>query len=549
MSAAGRGGAWPELLASALVGTARNGERAEAVLDAAAVQALRRRAGLPTVPARMPQGPSPVEDGPMVGPAAAARVDDLLAVDSATRNAGPVRDAAGRLQLLAEWLEAAAAAGRRLPPELAPALLDAGRRHPELRPLVGPVAGRLAGWLATQRADWAYAAGGDPAESTVDDGGGGDAWEYGATAQRVGHLLRLRERDPGAGRALLEAGWATEPPEDRAALLAALETGLSTADESIVESALDDRHKQVRDVALELLAMLPDSGYARRMVARARECVDLSGPGRIGVTPPQECDRSMRRDGITPRPPAGTGERAWWLEEVLARTPLSAWPPPAEFFGRGVSEEWLGPVRRGLARAAAARQDGGWAAALVDPATAVLAASGHPADRQLLAALLRALPADDLAARAAAGLRHGLGSPAAVGVEQILALCPRPWPNAVAEAVLAALDERLGRTSDRPGRGADQPAATRPPQGGSTRPPQGGSTRPPQGGRAEFSSSWRIVGICELAALRLPAGLAGRAVGLVQQWRAVRPDDPAVAVLERLAATLRYRDNMLEELS
>jgi hypothetical protein len=56
------------------------------------------------------------------------------------------------------------------------------------------------------------------------------------------------------------------------------------------------------------------------------------------------------------------------------------------------------------------------------------------------------------------------------------------------------------------------------------------------------------VGICELAALRLPAGLAGRAVGLAQQWRARRPNDPTVAVVERFAATLRYRDVMLEEL-
>lgn len=520
---------WTELLASALVGTARSGERAEAVLDAAAAQALRRRAGQPLVPARMPEGPSPVEDTPMVGPAAAARIDDLLALDSVTRNAGPVRDAAGRLQLLAEWLEAAAGAGRRLPPELAPALLDAGRRHPELRPLIGPVAGRLAGWLATQRGDWAYAAGGEPPDSTVDGSGRADGWEFGSTAQRVGYLRGLRGADPGAGRVLLEAAWASEPPDERAALLAALGTGLSPADESIVEGALDDRHKQVRDAALELLARLPDSGYARRMRARARECVDLSGTGRIGVTPPQECDRSMRRDGITPRPPAGTGERAWWLEEVLARTPLSTWPAPGEFFARGVSEEWLGPVRRGMARAAAAQQDGAWAAALVDAATAVLAAGGHPADRQLLAALLRALPAGDLAARAAAGLRQGLASPAAVGVEQILALCPRPWPGAVAEAVLAALDERLGRGGEGPARGA-VPGARGP-------------------SRAEFSSNWRIVGICDLAALRLPADLAGRAVGLAQQWRAARPNDPTVAVIERFAATLRYRNVMLEELS
>ena len=134
---------WQEILATALVGTARSGGDAESIVDVAAGQALRRRAGTALVAAAEPGEPSPPEDAPTVGPAAAARLDDLLALDSATRTSGPVRDAAGRLALLAEWLSAAAAAQRRLPPELAPALLDAGRRHPELRPWIAPVAGRL----------------------------------------------------------------------------------------------------------------------------------------------------------------------------------------------------------------------------------------------------------------------------------------------------------------------------------------------------------------------------------------------------------------------
>jgi uncharacterized protein DUF5691 len=576
---------WTEVLASALVGTARSGERAEVVLDAAAGQALRRRAGLPLVPAPEPGDPSPAEDSPVVGPAAAARVDDLLAVDSVTRSAGPVRDVAGRLQLLAEWLDAASAAGRRLPPELAPALLDMGRRHPELRPLIGPVAGRLAGWLATQRADWSYAAAGQPGgstdESTVDgDGDPVRTWELGSTAQRVGYLRRLRRRDPDGARALLEAAWDAEPPEERAALLGALHTGLSTSDESIVELALDDRHRQVRDAALELVAALPDSGYARRMAERARACVDLSGTGRIGISPPAECDRSMRRDGIAPRPPAGTGARAWWLEEILARTPLGAWPEPAVFLGRGMSEEWVDTVRRGLARAAASQRDGGWAAALVDSVTADLAVRGHPADRQLLAALLAALPADDLAARATAGLREGLGSAAAVGVEQMLALCPRPWPPALADAVLAALDERLAPAEhDGPGSGAagaaNGGAAGTGPGDGQGGAPHGGApggagsaglrgsagTSGGHGGRpgVDFSGTWRVAGICELAALRLPVEIVPRATELARRWWILRNEaagqagggrtiDPVIVIVERFAATLRYRREMHEEL-
>jgi Family of unknown function (DUF5691) len=439
----------------------------------------------------------------VVGRAAAARADALLALDQPASSTTPVRDVASRLELLAEWLAAAAAAGRRLPPELVPALLDAGRRHRQLRPLIAPVAGPLAGWLAAQRPDWSYASA-TPVEPTIDD----EVWEFGSIARRVAYLRRLRRRDPARARELLEAAWQAEPPEHRAALLPALGIGLSAADEPLLERALDDRRRPVRDAALELLAGLPGSRFAGRMAARARECIELH-ERRIRVRPPAECDRSMRRDGIAARPPAGTGERAWWLEEILARTPLAVWPEPRAFLARAVADTWSATLRRGLARAAAAQRDGGWAAALVDSLTEDVAARGRPDDRLLLEALYQALPAVDLAGKATAALGRGLSGARAVGVEQVLALCPRPWPPAVVEAVLAALADQLGRPT----------------------------------------AGWRTTGLCELAALGFPAATAPRVWSLVARLRADRPIDPGLAAAERLAATLRFRYDMLEELA
>jgi hypothetical protein len=498
--------AWPDMLAAALVGTARSGMPADGLLDAAAVQALRRRAGVALVRGARPPTPAPADDAPPMSPAAAARADALLALDRPPRETTPARDTAGRLELLAEWLTAAGSAGRRLPAELLPALLDAGRRHRELRPLVAPVAGPRAGWLAAQRAGWAYASAAPPAEADVADD---TAWEFGRIAHRVAYLTGLRRRDPARARELLVAGWDSEPPDDRAALLAALGTALSSDDEAVLERALDDRRRQVRAVAADLLARLPAGAYARRMAARAGACVDLSDPARVGINPPDTCDRSMTRDGIAPRPPSGVGERAWWLEEILARTTLRQWPRPDEFLARSISDEWRATVRRGLARAAATQRDVGWAVALADPLTADVARRGHPEDRLLLEALYDVLPPDDLAARATAVLRRGLPEATAVGVEHVLALCPRPWPPPVAEAVFAAVEDQLGR------RGA----------------------------------GWRVAGLCELAGLRLPAGFADRALALLERLRGGRSNDPAIPIGERLAATLRFRHDMLEELT
>jgi hypothetical protein len=497
---------WTDVLASALVGTARSGENAETLLEAAAAHALRRRAGVALVPAAPLPPPAPVDDVPVVGPAAAARAGDLLALDSTGRDVGPVRDMAGRLELLTEWLAAAGAAGRRLPPELVPALLDAGRRHRGLRSLIGPVAGPLAGWLAVQRPEWSYASTSPPEPSINDET---QVWELGSIRQRVVYLGRLRRRDPDRARDLLAAAWDAEPPDDRAELLKMLATNLSGADEPLLERALDDRRRQIRDVALDLLARLPGSAHAGRMAARATACVGVGEGGRIEIRPPEQCDRDLRRDGVAARPPAGMGERAWWLEEIVARAPLRIWPEPHEFLAREVSEGWAGTLRRGLARAAAIQQDGAWAAALVDSLTAEVIARGRHEDRLLLEALYDALPVDDLAIRATAALRRGLADATAVGVDHVLALCARPWPPAVADAVFAALLEQVGQRG----------------------------------------TGWRVAGLCELAALRLPADHAPRALALLDRIRTVVSATPGLAAVERLATTLRYRYDMLEELA
>jgi len=494
------------VLATSLIGAARCGVAADPLIEAAAAHALRRRAGVALAHGARPPAAAELDDAPPVGPDAAARADALLALDRPAREATPVRDLAARLELLAEWLAAARAAGRRLPAELCPALLDAARRHRELRPLVAPVAGPLAAWLAAQRPDWGYAAGTPPVDSGTDD----DAvWELGSLAHRTAYLSRLRRRDPGRARELLEAVWGNEAPDDRATLLGALATGLSGEDEPVLERALDDRRRQVRGVALDLLIRLPDSAYVGRMATRAGACVDLSRPGRVGISPPAGCDRSMVRDGIAPRPPAGMGERAWWLEEVLARTRLNRWPDPAAFLARRVSDEWGATVRRGLARAAAAQRDPAWAAALVDQLTSDVVAHGRPEDRLLLEALYQALPPEDLAAQATAILGRGLVGATAVGVEQVLALCPAPWPPAVADAVFGAIADQLGHRT----------------------------------------GGWRLAGLCELAALRVPASFTPRAVALLESLRTTGPNHPAGPVVERLAATLRYRHDMLKELA
>ena len=413
---------WDELVASALVGTARRPpalpsadpesplgrllagidreDHEGAVLTAGAVLGLYRQAGTrPPADAGPPLPVSPPEQRFLVSPAAASRLDAILD---------------GRFRLvLGEWLRLAVAAGRLVPPDRLPALLDAATTAAGLRAAVVQVMGERGRWLAGLNPSWAWAAGGG--EDTA-------SWATGSGAARRLRLSRLRASDPASARELLASTWATETPEDRAAFVALLATGLSMDDEPFLEAALDDRRKEVRHAAAELLCRLPESRLGARMSERARPLVEAGDL-------PTEIDAAMARDGIVARPPAGVGRRAWWLQQIVAATPLRTWPGPE----LAVRADPL--LRQAWAQAAARQGEEAWALALLD-----LEDVHEPA-------LLGAVP-PERARQVAADRVARLGLTPAV--LDLLDHVPEPWGPALS----AAVAERLVEAVRKPGRNA-----------------------------------------------------------------------------------------------
>ncbi|MEU7897756.1 DUF5691 domain-containing protein [Nonomuraea sp. NPDC049152] len=386
--------AWEELVSVALVGTDRRPYHGDLLADAA-VELVRRRAG------RVPDGepppaaaPAREEEQEAVSPAAAARLGAILG---------------GRHpRLLPEWLAVAASTGRRVPPRLLPELLDKGARDRSIRPFLGVLAGRRGRWLAGLNPAWSYLM----AEPT------GESWELGGHGDRLAYLGELRGSDPGAARRLLEEAWEKETPDDRAEFLALLGEGLSMADEPFLESVLDDRRREVRQQAADLLTRLPGSRLAGRMVERAARCLAVRDD-RIMVEPPAECDRGMERDGIRARPPRGTGERAWWLQQVVSRAPLRIWDTALL---RMRIPEWDREVRSGWVRATVLQRDPVWAKALFawDP----------------LADLLAVLPPEDQDELAADFVhRHGVDGQ----MIMVLGGASTPWGRGLAHAVLTKI--------------------------------------------------------------------------------------------------------------
>lgn len=457
---------WDDLVSAALLGTARRTppvrprpgqDAAAALLDAAALHTVRRRAGLRPVVVRERPAAAPEDSRPEPPAAARRRLALLLADRSAPGGGGGRRGSAPDLtELLPQWLAAANRHGYRAPAPLLPALLEVGRARTDLRAAALTLGGPRARWLAGLNPQWRYAlrAGpadgapprhhtADPRTGTSTPGASHRLWEEGLFAERVSVLASLRRRDPAAGRELLAGTWAAERAEDRLMFLDALRPELSPDDEPFLERALSDRSRNVRATAAGLLSALPGSALAARMAERARTCVALEradGAVRVVVEAPHECDKGMQRDGVAPKPPNGRGERSWWLTQVVEATPPAVWCErfgglgPEEVVALPVADGWQPDLHAAWCRAAVRQRDAAWSRALLGPATTPPTAEGSswrdPA--KLLSALEPGERAEWVADFVAV---HGLSD-----AFRLLGVCAVPWAEPLGTAVVDALD-------------------------------------------------------------------------------------------------------------
>ncbi|MFF8591303.1 DUF5691 domain-containing protein [Streptomyces sp. NPDC015220] len=524
-------GAWEELVTTALLGTDRRTppvgavgrEAPVALLDAAAVETVRRRAGLrPATPAACPE-PAPADPRPALPGAAARRLTMLLSDRPGVAGGGRRGTAPDLMELLPQWLATANARGYAAPAEALPALLDAARGRTDLRPAALAFAGPRALWLARLNPDWRFALRAAPGGSAALPGPGEAdrirrLWEEGLFAERVALLASIREREPAAARELLASTWATERAEDRLMFLDSLRSGLSPHDEPFLEQALADRSRNVRATAAELLSALPGSALAARMADRAGACVavdrTLDTPT-IVVEAPHECDAAMERDGVVAKAPTGRGERSWWLGQLLEATPLGAWSArlggrtPQEIVALPVADGWQGELHAAWCRAAVRQRDGQWARALLGAPAAPEA--GGPgavslAERaRLLGTLGAAERADWVAGFIAA---HGLSE-----AFQLLGVCAVPWSAPLGRAVVDALD--IARDAG--------------------------------------SYPWSFSGVMGLAERCLDPAEASRLDGLLTVPDETRDASPGAGgywaeAFQRLVTTLRLRAAMAEEL-
>ena len=256
-----------------------------------------------------------------------------------------------------------------IPAQHLPQLLALGRKNGHIRPHITNSLDEIGRWLARQNSEWHYALWPEqPWDQLLTE------FNQGASADKLALLRWCRQQEPAQGLRLLQSGWHTLPDSIRTQLLNLLKDGLSLADEPFLEKALDDRHITVRRKAQELLAMLPRSAYAQRMIAHSHHFLRWH-PRRktpLTVVVPAEHTLTMRRDGL---PPQNESKQMMYLTRrittIVSNIPLDYWVDEiavdiAHFLELVTLSKWTRTLINGLITAAKRQERADWAKALID---------------------------------------------------------------------------------------------------------------------------------------------------------------------------------------
>ncbi len=251
-------------------------------------------------------------------------------------------------EVLPEALRLALGSDRVVPARVLPELLDTATRNHHLRAVVPALAGERGIWIAHRHRKYSWLLEG----SAVGD----DAWDSGSPALRIAWLRQTRSTDPARAAAAISTQWSGEDASMRESIVRAVAESPQPCDEVWLETlALKDRRQDTRELAAAALSSLQDSGFRHRAIARVRERVKIERrllKRVITLIPPDAFDPAWEADGIKEKPPQGTGEKAWWLRQIISLTPLSDWPEilgvgENDFFSITRDPDWQEPLLLG----------------------------------------------------------------------------------------------------------------------------------------------------------------------------------------------------------
>lgn len=335
---------------------------ADLLLQIATITSAYRQGGLMPLPGGEGEiAIAPAETQPYCGAFAMSVLHDVLAEESQP--------------LLHYWLIQCAAKQQLVWPEYAPELLEAAVQYKEVRDLAAQCCGERGRWLAGLHAGWNFAQTQDAAIR----------WQIGNLDQRLQVLAEQRATDPASGRELLQETWNQENAATRAALLAEMQTGLSKKDLPWLETLLADKSIKVKEAALHLLGLIPDSPLVLQYwdvlqqavtLQKGRSVLGIGGKKTITITLPPDADPGIYKHGIQKL----SNQKEFTDDEYIVYQLMEAVPPvrwedafeadPADIIGWLQADKKQKKFVQALATAAVRFKDQRWIEALALHATA-----------------------------------------------------------------------------------------------------------------------------------------------------------------------------------
>lgn len=217
---------------------------------------------------------------------------------------------------LPEFIHHMVANHKQLSPEFLPDLFYYCLENKAIWEIIQEGLDPLAWWLLPQNPDW------QALSPMVDP----NKWYYGSLEERQQYLLYLRRLDPQKGRILLEEFWPDLDYKAKVAFLKVMREGLQLEDESFLDPILDDKRKEVRIQAIQLLSALPQSNYTQTLAQEAADWITLN-KGAISIQNAIELSPALERLGIglKPHKQFKGGLQRVLMADIISKIPPTFW--------------------------------------------------------------------------------------------------------------------------------------------------------------------------------------------------------------------------------
>ncbi len=246
--------------------------------------------------------------------------------------------------------------------------------------LLEPIIGERGHWLVKQNISWQ--------NLFINNDLNQDNWDYGTKEERLKYLKELRKNDPQKALDLIKDTWKKEKTKSKLDLLETLEINTNQDDEDFLHDLWKKGSKDLSNIAIGLLAKIPDSRYSKQQHTFLRKVISVNKEFLKGKRVIIEENYDLLNENVDLVPNILNKNQKWdldiWLTELVKLVYLDFWTEILQEQDIGKIIDLLEKSSknrtiwtRGLSIAAKRQQRKDWAAKLFTKFASIFGESGE----------------------------------------------------------------------------------------------------------------------------------------------------------------------------